>query len=300
MNTKLQASEIRMIPIDQIEVINPRERNSRVFEEIVGNIKTIGLKKPITVTPRASSNGTEKYLLVCGEGRLKAFRSLGETTIPAMVVHVSDEDAFIMSLAENIARRQCRPLELLAGIRQLQDRGYSPKTIAEKTGLTQTYVQGILMLLEHGEERLLIAVEKGTIPLTAALSIAGAGDDDKAIQAALQEAYESGKLRGKQLMTARRIIERRQTLGRSAARYMTAKKADITTSSLVRTYESEVERQKAMVRKAEFTQQRLLFVVGALRQLFADENFVNLLRAESLATLPQYLAERVWPTGGSP
>jgi len=33
-----------------------------------------------------------------------------------MVVKVSDEDAFIMSLAENIARRQCRPLELLAGI----------------------------------------------------------------------------------------------------------------------------------------------------------------------------------------
>lgn len=34
-----------------------------------------------------------------------------------MVVHVADEDAlFIMSLAENIARRQGRSLELLAGI----------------------------------------------------------------------------------------------------------------------------------------------------------------------------------------
>ncbi|NUA30539.1 ParB/RepB/Spo0J family partition protein [Cupriavidus basilensis] len=299
MNAKRQTGEIRMIPIDHIEVINPRERNSRVFEEIVGNIKAIGLKKPITVTPRAGSNGTEKYLLVCGEGRLKAFRSLGETTIPAMVVHVSDEDAFIMSLAENIARRQCRPLELLAGIRQLQEQGYSPKIIAEKTGLTQSYIQGILTLLQHGEERLLIAVEKGTIPLTAALAIAGAGDDDKAIQAALQEAYESGKLRGKQLMTARRVIERRQTLGRSATRYMSHKKAEVTSSSLVRTYEGEVERQKAMVRKAEFAQQRLLFVVGALRQLFADENFVNLLRAESLATLPKYLSERVWPGGGT-
>jgi len=53
-----------------------------------------------------------------------------------------------------------------------------------------------------------------------------------------------------------------------------------------------------MVRKAEFAQQRLMFVVGALRQIFADENFVNLLRAEGLATLPRYLAERVW-SGGS-
>ncbi|KGR99247.1 plasmid partitioning protein RepB C-terminal domain-containing protein [Burkholderia sp. ABCPW 111] len=299
MNQRVQAGEVRMIPIDQIEVINPRERNGRVFEEIVSNIKTIGLKKPILVTPRATASGIEKFLLVCGEGRLKAFRSLGETTIPALVVTVSDEDAFIMSLTENIARRQCRPLELLAGIRELQERGYPPKAIAEKTGLTQQYVQGILTLLHQGEERLVIAVEKGRIPLNAALSIVGAGDDDEAIQVALQEAYESGKLRGRQLMDARRLIERRKALGRTANRNMTRKVSDVTTSSLVRTYQHEVDRQKAMVRKAEFTQQRLLFVVGALRQLFTDENFINLLRAEGLATLPKYLAERVWPSGSS-
>ncbi|WP_227243298.1 plasmid partitioning protein RepB C-terminal domain-containing protein [Paraburkholderia caribensis] len=292
-----QPAEVRMIPIDQIEVINPRERNNRVFDEIVGNIKAIGLKKPIVVTPRTTSGGVARYLLVCGEGRVKAFRALGETSIPALVATVSDEDAFIMSLTEDIARRQCRPLELLAGIRDLQERGYAPKAIAEKTGLTAQYVQGILMLLRQGEERLVIAVEKGQVPLNAALSIVGAGDNDEAVQAALQEAYESGKLRGRQLMDARRIIERRKALGRGSGRYMSRKVADITTSSLVRTYQREVERQKAMVKKAEFTQQRLLFVVGALRQLFADENFANLLRAEGLATLQKYLAERVWSIG---
>jgi ParB family chromosome partitioning protein len=30
-----------MIPIDRIEVLNPRERNHRVFDDIVDNIKTI-------------------------------------------------------------------------------------------------------------------------------------------------------------------------------------------------------------------------------------------------------------------
>jgi ParB family chromosome partitioning protein len=79
---------------------------------------------------------------------------------------------------------------------------------------------------------------------------------------------------------------------------MSGKLTDLTTSSLVRTYQHEVERQKLMVRKAEFAQQRLMFVVGALRQMFADENFINLSRAEGLATLPRYLAERVW-SGGS-
>jgi len=295
MTENLKQSEIRMIPIDRIDVLNPRERNKGVFDEIVGNIKAIGLKKPITVTPRPGPDGAERYLLVCGEGRMKAFRSLGEKNIPALVVMVSDEDAFIMSLAENIARRQYRPLELLAGIEQLRDQGYDKKVIAQKTGLTTEYVQGILMLLKNGEERLLVAVERGRIPLNAALTIVGAGDDDKAVQAALQDAYESGKLRGRQLLQARRVIERRQTLGRSIARGMPRKREAVTTSSLVRTYQKEVERQRQMVKKAEFSQQRLLFVVTALRELLADENFTTLLRAESLDSLPKYLAEHVWP-----
>jgi len=291
----LQERELRHVPIDCIEVLNPRERNERAFGEILSNIKNIGLKKPIVVTPREGTGRGDRYLLVCGEGRLKAFRALGETVIPALVVTVGEEDAFIMSLTENIARRRWRPLELLAGIEELRDRGYTPKEIAEKTGLTKGYVQGILTLMQRGEQRLLAAVEKGDVPLNVALTIVGAGDDDKAVQAALQEAYESGTLRGRRLIGARRVIERRSSLGRSLAKAMPRKVSDVTTSSLVRSYEREVERQKTMVRKATFAQQRLLFVVSALKQLFQDENFVNLLRAERLDTLPQYLAERAWP-----
>lgn len=296
MSKEHLSSELKMIPLDSIEVLNTRERNSRVFDEIVGNIKNIGLKKPITVTPRPGADGTERYLLICGEGRLKAYKTLGESKIPAMVVSVSDEDAFLMSLAENIARRQCRPLELLAGIEQLRDQGYDKKAIAQKTGLSTDYVYGILQLLKSGEERLLVAVESGRIPLNAALTIAGAGSDAE-VQAALQDAYESGQLRGKQLIQARRVIERRRSLGRSVSRGTPRKAATVTSSSLIRSYQKEVERQKLMVKKAEFAQQRLLFVIEALRQLLSDENFTNLLRAEGLDTLPKYLAERVWAGG---
>lgn len=77
MNEKMEPGDLRMIPIDRIDVLNPRERNKEVFDDIVGNIKAIGLKKPITVTPRAGPDGSERYLLICGEGRMKAFRSLG-------------------------------------------------------------------------------------------------------------------------------------------------------------------------------------------------------------------------------
>lgn len=299
MKAKVGAGEIRMIPVDRIEVLNHRERNGKVFEEITSNIQAIGLKKPITVTPRPGADGAERYLLVCGEGRLKAFKALGQAAIPALVVSVSDEDAFIMSLAENIARRQCRPLEILGGIKVLLDQGYDKKTIAVKTGLTLEYVGGILTLLQHGEERLLVAVQKGQIPLNTAMAIAGAGSDDKVIQAALQQAYESGNLRGKQLLEARRVLERRMALGRSVDRGTPRKRTNVTPSSLVRIYQKEVERQRLLVKKAEFAQQRLLFVTGALRQLFAEEHFANLMRAEGLDSLPKYLAERIGVAGGA-
>lgn len=299
MTQQHAATNLQMIRLDQIAVLNPRDRNARVFEEIIANIKHLGLKKPVTVTPRAGLDDGKKYLLICGEGRMKALKALGEKTIPALVVEVNDEDAFIMSLSENIARRGYRPLELLAGIEQLNQQGYDKKEIAQKTGLCLDYVKGILLLLEQGEERLLAAVGAGRVPLNVAITIAGAGSNEE-IQGALQEAYESGKLRGQQLMQARRVIQNRAELGRSVAHRHSRKVTAVTTSSLVRTYQTLVERQKLVIKKAEFAQQRLLFVVEALRQLLADEHFSNLLRAEGLDTLPKYLADRVWPAGHAP
>lgn len=227
---------------------------------------------------------------------MKALKALGEKTIPALVVEVNDEDAFIMSLSENVARRGYRPLELLAGIDQLNQQGYDKKVIAQKTGLSLDYVKGILLLLGQGEERLLAAVGAGRVPLNVAITIAGAGSNEE-IQSALQGAYESGKLRGPQLMQARKVIQHRAELGRSVAHRPSRKTTAVTTSSLVRSYQNLVERQKLVIKKAEFAQQRLLFVVEALRQMLADEHFSNLLRAEGLDTLPKYLADRVWPAG---
>lgn len=289
--------ELRMIPLDRIEVLNPRERNQRKFNLIVDNIGAVGLKKPVTVTPRPGEGGAESYVLVCGEGRFKAFQRLGETRIPALVVSVSDEDAFVMSLAENIARRRHQPLELLRGITLLRDKGCSVKDISRKTDLHENYMRQILELVDKGEERLLVAVEQGKIPITVAILIVGAGDDDKAVQVAMQTAYESGELRGPQLMYAKRLVERRQFLGRSIARASPRKKPEVTGSSIVRAYQKETERQRLLVRKSSLVQQRLFFTFGALRRLLEDENFVNVLRLEGLDTLPKYLAERVARNG---
>jgi ParB family chromosome partitioning protein len=46
-----------------------------------------------------------------------------------------------------------------------------------------------------------------------------------------------------------------------------------------------------MVLKAANAHQRLLLVVDGLETLFTDSDFVDLLRAEGLDTLPKYLGE---------
>ena len=300
---------VSLVPIARIEVLNSRDRNMKVFEEIVESIQLIGLKKPITVAERAGEDGQPKYVLVCGEGRLNAFRILGETHIPALVVDVSDEDAFIMSLAENIARRGYRPLEILADIELLRERGYTADVIIQKTGLSPKYVRDIVFLLEQGEERLIEGVQRGSIPLTTALEIARASANDPQNASGeggesnlgdlLQEAYENGQLKGRQIIEAKRLIEKRQELGPSSPNAAQIK-PPTSSYSLVRTYQKEVERQRKMVLKAEHAHQRLLLVVQGLKKLFADENFVTLLRAEGLDTLPKYLAERINHFEGAP
>jgi ParB family chromosome partitioning protein len=291
MNSK-NNPKVQMIPIDQIHVLNPRVRNKKKFEQIVDNISHLGLKRPITVSRRKSKGDEIKYNLVCGQGRLEAYSALGQTEIPVIVVEFSQEECLLMSLVENLARRQHTTIDLVREIGELKKRGYNYNDIAKKTDLHHEYVRGIVRLLERGEERLLIAVERGLIPISIAVEIAAS--DDEGIQRALHQAYETKKLRGRKLINARRLIEQRKTRGKSWRRGISFKgNKGISADALVRAYTLETERLKQMVKKAKLCEARLVFVVSAIKNLFADENFLNLLRAESLDSLPQYIADKI-------
>ena len=203
-----------------------------------------------------------------------------------------------MSLAENIARRGYRPLEILADIEVMRKRGYSADAVIRKTGLSPKYVKDIMFLLDQGEDRLIEGVQRGAIPLTTALEIARAKDSDADLGAMLQEAYEKGHLKGRQIIAAKRLIEKREAHG-PGTKTLTQVRSPLTSYSLVRTYEKEVERQRKMVLKADHAHQHLLLAVEGLKKLFSDDNFVNLLRAEGLDTLPKYLSEQIEPFHGA-
>lgn len=282
-------SQIHLIPLDHITILNPRERGQRKFKQIVNNIANLGLKKPITVTPKETMNGHPEYYLVCGQGRYEAYQLLGEPEIPSMIVHVTKEELLLMSLVENLARRRHTSIELVRDIAEMRDRGYTFPQIAAKTALDVGYVRGMVKLLKRGEERLLQAVEKGQIPVSIAVTIASS--DDHQVQKALTDAYEKNVLRGNKLLATRRLVEKRKTDGkgvRAAPRKQNANA--ISSEKLLQTYQQETARQRLVLQKARLCETRLLFAVSALRQLLEDDNFVTLLRAESLDSLPAYLA----------
>jgi ParB family chromosome partitioning protein len=289
--TKSQDTQaVEMIQIDHITVINPRVRNKRIFKEITANIAEIGLKKPITVARRDGPDGA-RYDLACGQGRVEAYQALGQREIPALIIDADAEDCLIRSLVENFARRQYRAIDLLHDIEGLKKRGYNDTTIAQTTGLTTEYVKGVLRLLDKGEHRLLRAVEARQIPVSIAVDIAGAKDTE--MQNVLQQAYEKKLLRGHKLIAARRLIEQRRRRGKGLKINQNRREQTLSSTVLIRVYQEDVDRKRLLIRKAEGTRNRLIFMTEAVRKLFADDNFVTLLRAEGLTTLPQNLAARI-------
>jgi len=284
------AQRVEMIPIERITVLNPRVRNQRVFTEIVENIAKVGLKRPITVTRRAEADGPF-YDLVCGQGRLEACRELGHSEVPALVVSADEEDCLVSSLVENCARRQHHAVDLLQDVRRMKERGYSTVDIARKTGLSYEYVLGVTRLLENGEERLLRAVESGMMPISVAVDIAEAEDGD--VQAALQAAYETKQLRGKKLIAARRLVETRRRRGKAMRNEQQKPRRPLSSEALVRAYEEETARKRALIRRSEAAKARLTFITEALRTLIDDDQFCALIEDEELDNLPANLAERI-------
>ena len=294
MMSALRPTRIEMIPISRIAVLNPRARNKRQHRDIVNNIEAIGLKRPITVS-RHYGPGGPRYDLVCGEGRLEAFQMLGQNEIPAVVIEATEDKCLVMSLVENIARRTPRPIDLMREIGALRARGYTDAVIAEKIGVGSSWVNMIASLLERGEERLVAAVETGLIPITLAMEISRAETEEA--QILLLDAYEAGHLRGKKLAAVRRMLDirmRAQGKGMPAGRL--GRKGTgrrMTAHDLMQVYQREAEKQRLLVKKSDFAQTRLLFIVEAMKDLLADEGFLNLLRAEGLATMPRALAARI-------
>jgi ParB family chromosome partitioning protein len=282
--------EIKLIPIESIRILNPRHREQKKFQALVQSIKNLGLKKPIKVSLRSAQEGNEPgYDLVAGQGRIEACLVLGFKEIPAIVVAISKEERLLMSLVENLARRFPSSMDLIAEIQRLKAEGYSHQAIGGKLDLDHHFVGELLSLVKNGEERLLHATMQNKIPLGIAIEIARA--DSPEAQLELLKGYETGQLNQVSIRTVKRLMEQRRLLGKKRSRSGRSQSRP-SAEGLVNAYRREMQRQNAFIRKARFCENKLTFIVSALRKLTEDDNFINLLKAEGLLTMPKYLDEK--------
>ncbi len=283
---------IETIPIERIVVLNPRIRDAGKFAEIVDSIDKVGLKQPIKVSQTRGADGEVAYSLVYGQGRMEAFLALGQTEIPAIVTDLSEEDILLSSLVENIARTKPRPGDLFRAIGDLAGRGYSNSKIAAKIGYSADYVGKLRRLMEAGEERLLVAVEAEEIPLKVAIAISETGSGQA--QDVLVDAYKSGELTVSQMPRAKSVIARRERYGKAQrAAKEDRNRAHGPSEELARNLKKIVKTHIRLIEKADFASEHLKVLVRGLRVLLSDYNFLTLLRAEQVRTMPAPLARLV-------
>lgn len=140
-------TEIVYLPIDMIRTnpYQPRKFFDRAgLEDLSGSIKEYGLMQPITV--RIVNGNT--YELVAGERRLRASKMAGLSSIPAIIVHASEQDSAILAMIENLQRQNLHFLEEAAGLQNLMaDYSFTQDELAQKIGKSQSAVANKLRIL---------------------------------------------------------------------------------------------------------------------------------------------------------
>ena len=138
--TKILLSKIKTNPYQ------PRkEFDKKSLEDLALSIKQKGVISPITV--REENNN---YILIAGERRYRASKSIKLKEIPAYVIDVkNDSDMMQIALIENIQRENLNPLEESEAYALLQNQfKLSQNDIAKSVGKNRSTIANSLRLLQ--------------------------------------------------------------------------------------------------------------------------------------------------------
>lgn len=136
--------------------------------DLVDSIKEKGVLEPVLARPVGG-----RFELVVGSRRLEAAKIAGLKKIPAVVRPMADEEAIIVSLVENIQRRDIEPEEeydAIVALRKLNPRAYgSSEQVAKALGKSRRYVEDRISAVEavrsiRKESRSVISVKQSPLP----------------------------------------------------------------------------------------------------------------------------------------
>lgn len=120
-----------------------REIPSEQLNELAESIRSEGLLQPIVVRKQG-----EKFQLIAGERRWRAFQLLKIKVIPARIVEASDASSAALGLIENLQREGLNPIEEAHGYASLiRDFDLTQESAAERVGKGRASVANALRLL---------------------------------------------------------------------------------------------------------------------------------------------------------
>lgn len=120
-----------------------REIAPEQLTELAESIRSEGLLQPIVVRRHG-----DKYQLIAGERRWRAFQQLKIKSIPARIVEASDASAASIGLIENLQREGLNAIEEAQGFASLvRDFDLTQETAAERVGKSRAAVANSLRLL---------------------------------------------------------------------------------------------------------------------------------------------------------
>jgi len=126
----------------------PRTRmDEGSLAELAESIRTQGVIQPITVRA-LGADAPGEYEIIAGERRFRAAQLAGLKEVPVLVREVSDENAAVIALIENIQREDLNPLEEAQGVRRLLDEfGLTHEQAAQSIGRSRSATSNLLRLL---------------------------------------------------------------------------------------------------------------------------------------------------------
>ena len=136
------------LALDQIDA-NPYQTRRRISEqelqELAESIRANGVIQPIVVRPGKDG----RYVLITGDRRTQASKLAGKGKIPAIVRHVSDQQAAEMTVVENLQRQDLNCYEQAHAFARLsQDFKMTQEEIGQRIGCDRSTVSNYMRLLK--------------------------------------------------------------------------------------------------------------------------------------------------------
>ena len=153
---KNEGKNIKIIPVEQIKPGSWQARknfDANDLEDLSNSIKSKGILSPILVT-QSNDKNESSYDLIAGERRWRAAQIAKIHEVPCIVINdVDANSASVMSLIENIQRKDLNAIEEAQGLNELISQyNYTQESAGKIVGKSRVYITNSLRLLKLPEK----------------------------------------------------------------------------------------------------------------------------------------------------